>query len=87
MIYLSMSKSILVAIVIIVIVVLIVGISIFVFGNKGSLGGGSGLASKTFEIQGMKVEVLREGSGEEAKTGNLITTHYVGTLPDGTEFD
>ena len=27
------------------------------------------------------------GSGQEAKAGDHVSVHYVGTLPDGTEFD
>lgn len=43
--------------------------------------------SGVFEIQGMKVEILKQGSGDEAKTGNKVTVNYVGTLQDGTKFD
>jgi FKBP-type peptidyl-prolyl cis-trans isomerase len=27
------------------------------------------------------------GTGQEAKTGDTVSVHYVGTLTDGTEFD
>ncbi len=40
-----------------------------------------------FEIQNMKIEVLKEGSGEPSKTGDLVTVHYVGTLENGVKFD
>jgi len=40
-----------------------------------------------FEIQGMKVEILKEGSGLEAKEGNTVTVDYVGTLENGIKFD
>ena len=43
--------------------------------------------SNSFDIQGMKVEVLKEGTGEPAKTGNTVSVHYVGTLLNGTKFD
>lgn len=39
------------------------------------------------DIQGMKVEILKEGSGEEAKTGNLVTVNYTGALINSTKFD
>lgn len=42
---------------------------------------------KSYEIQGMKVEILKEGSGEEAKNGQEVAVHYVGTLINGTKFD
>ena len=41
----------------------------------------------TSNIQGMKVDVLKEGTGAGAKTGDLIVVNYVGTLTDGTKFD
>lgn len=41
----------------------------------------------SFEIQGMKVEILKEGTGEQAKSGDLVTVNYVGALTDGTKFD
>jgi len=41
----------------------------------------------TFDIQGMKVEILKDGSGAEAKSGDTVTVDYVGTLENGTKFD
>ena len=41
----------------------------------------------SFNIQGMKVEILRQGTGEGAKAGDNISVNYTGTLPDGTKFD
>ncbi len=38
-------------------------------------------------IQTMKIEILQEGTGDAAKSGDLITVNYVGTLQDGTKFD
>ncbi len=40
-----------------------------------------------FDVQGMTVEVLQQGSGEVAKAGDTVTVNYVGTLEDGTKFD
>ncbi|MCX6721508.1 MAG: FKBP-type peptidyl-prolyl cis-trans isomerase [Candidatus Staskawiczbacteria bacterium] len=37
--------------------------------------------------QGMKVEILQQGTGEGAKVGDNITVDYTGTLADGTKFD
>jgi peptidylprolyl isomerase/FKBP-type peptidyl-prolyl cis-trans isomerase FkpA len=39
------------------------------------------------EIQGMKIETLKEGTGEEAKNGDVVSVHYVGTFENGTKFD
>jgi len=33
------------------------------------------------------IETLRPGTGAEAKTGDNVTVHYVGTLTDGKKFD
>lgn len=43
--------------------------------------------SKNYEIQGMKVEILKEGTGEETKNGDTVSVHYTGNLEDGTKFD
>jgi len=40
-----------------------------------------------FDIQGMKVEVLQQGTGEVAENGMTVTAHYVGTLENGQKFD
>ena len=39
------------------------------------------------EAAGLKIETLKEGSGNGAKTGDKITVHYIGTLTDGRKFD
>lgn len=43
--------------------------------------------SNNFNIQGMKVEILQQGSGVEAKAGDHVYVHYTGTLENGTKFD
>jgi FKBP-type peptidyl-prolyl cis-trans isomerase len=35
----------------------------------------------------LHIETVRPGTGAEAKTGNRVTVHYVGTLTDGKKFD
>jgi FKBP-type peptidyl-prolyl cis-trans isomerase len=35
----------------------------------------------------LKIEDLRVGGGSEAKAGNNVIVHYVGTLTDGKKFD
>ena len=37
--------------------------------------------------QGMKIEILQQGAGPEAKSGDTVTVNYTGTLVDGTKFD
>jgi FKBP-type peptidyl-prolyl cis-trans isomerase len=43
--------------------------------------------SNMLDIQGMKVEILKEGTGDGAKVSDNIVVNYVGTLTDGTQFD
>lgn len=43
--------------------------------------------STNFNIQGMKVEILKQGTGDGAKAGDSIVVNYTGTLLDGTKFD
>jgi len=43
--------------------------------------------TKNMEDQELKIEVLQEGTGEEAKDGDRVSVHYVGTLENGTKFD
>jgi FKBP-type peptidyl-prolyl cis-trans isomerase len=33
------------------------------------------------------IEDLKQGSGQEAKAGDRVTVHYVGTLTNGNKFD
>ncbi|SHE58035.1 FKBP-type peptidyl-prolyl cis-trans isomerase [Streptoalloteichus hindustanus] len=37
--------------------------------------------------QQLGIEDVRVGGGAEARPGNTVTVHYVGTLTDGTKFD
>lgn len=43
--------------------------------------------NRFWQEQGVEIEVLREGSGQEAKEGSKLTVNYIGTLEDGQEFD
>jgi len=35
----------------------------------------------------LEIQTLREGTGAEARSGNRVSVHYVGTLTDGKKFD
>lgn len=81
-----MSKTIVMVIIVAVVVLLGLGIY-FVFTMNQSNNNSNPGVGKVFNIQGMKVEIIREGSGVAAKNGDYVTTHYVGTLESGAEFD
>lgn len=42
---------------------------------------------KTFDVNGVKVEVLSDGNGKEVNAGDTVSMHYTGWLTDGTKFD
>lgn len=45
------------------------------------------MISESDENQDLKIEVLRQGTGEEVKNGDAVSVHYTGTLENGTKFD
>lgn len=38
-------------------------------------------------VQGVKIDILKQGNGPEAKNGDTISVHYTGTFENGTKFD
>ena len=68
---------------IIIPVVLVMGIY-FILQNNNK---GQEINNNIREIQGMRIETLKEGAGAEAKNGDTVTVHYTGTLENGTKFD
>ena len=47
----------------------------------------TGDESSATESDELIIEDLTEGTGAEAKEGDTVEVHYVGTLVDGTKFD
>jgi len=82
-----MKKPILISFVVIIAVV--TGYFIFRPAQSGLKNGEENqiINNNSFEIQGMKIEILKEGTGVEAKNGDLVSAHYTGTLENGTKFD
>ena len=74
-----MNKTAIIVLAIIILIIIAVGVYILVMPNQQT--------STSFNIQGMKVEILKQGTGEGAKAGDNIVVNYVGTLTDGTKFD
>lgn len=82
-----MKKSILISFIIIIVV--IVGYFILRPGQDGPKNEEKDqiINNNSFETQGMKIEILQEGAGAEAKNGDIILAHYIGTLESGVKFD
>jgi len=66
----------------------------FVYKNSGSNGQEIETENSNQETelndnkkQELETEVLKEGSGQEAKNNDMVTVHYAGSLEDGTKFD
>jgi len=64
----------------VVAVIIVVIVGVFILGNK------KGTKEKIMD-NGLKIEILKEGTGEEVKNGDTVSVHYTGTLEDGTKFD
>jgi len=43
--------------------------------------------AKISTMQGLKIEVLKEGIGKEAEKDDRVAVKYIGTFKDGTQFD
>ena len=71
--------------IIILIIIIVLG-SVFLFRSVNNKKGQEA-NSNNFEIQGMKIEILKQGTGEASKNGDKVTVHYVGTLESGEKFD
>lgn len=69
----------------IIILIVIVGGVYFLFQNQKN--NKESTVTNNYEIQGMKVEILKEGTGESTKNGDTVTVHYIGTLENGEKFD
>ena len=74
-----MDKKVLITGVIIILIIVIAGVYFLLQNNS---------PSNNYEmIQGMKVEILKQGTGAQAKTGDTVTVNYVGALENGIKFD
>jgi len=86
-----MNKNSIIALVVILIVV-IIGIYFYMQNQQpkekpATPNPTNSQVSASYDIQGMTVDILKQGTGEGAKVGDNIVVNYVGTLTDGTKFD
>ncbi len=84
-----MNKIVIAIIIVLVLVGLGIGVYFFMMKNNTAAPGTNqgNTNAQNYEIQGMKVETVKQGVGNEAKAGDSVTVNYVGTLSDGKKFD
>lgn len=65
---------------ILIAIALVAGVVVYLFNYfKG--------AKQDIMANDLKIEILKEGTGNPAKQGDTIIVNYIGTLPNGAEFD
>lgn len=69
-----------------IIIIILIAAGYFVF-KKPAQNKAEPSPTPIAEKKEMKIETLKEGTGAEAKNGDTVSVHYVGTLEDGTKFD
>jgi len=81
-----MNKSYLI---IVVIIILLAGLFVYYRGEKETMPKEEEIKpSEEVPTSGeLQIDDLVVGTGEEAKAGDTVRVHYVGTLTDGTKFD
>lgn len=72
-------------IVILVIIVVLVGAGFYVFNKPVKINNQNQNMQNTQPE--VKIEILKEGTGEAVKTGDKVLVNYTGMLLDGTKFD
>lgn len=82
-----MSKITLAIIIIAIIVVVLLAIYLILGGLGTNPTDNTSKTTQNTLSAGLKVQVIKEGSGVGAKTGDMVTVHYTGTLENGTKFD
>ncbi len=86
-----MDKKSILIILAIILVVVVGGIYLFLQGGDKSADQQQNVApieeDNSYQTQGMKIEILKEGKGEASKEGDTVTVNYLGTFEDGKKFD
>lgn len=78
----------------VVIVVLVVAVLAYITINKKQTAPAQVVSQaeqntnmQTQQIEGVKITILKEGTGAVAKSGDTVAMNYTGTLADGSTFD
>ena len=80
-----MNKTILIAVIAVALIIVIFGVYLIISNQSGIPG--INQSGTSFDVEGTKVEILKQGTGVAIKAGDNITVNYVGTLADGKKFD
>lgn len=71
----------------VIIILLVIALAFFLATRPKELNAPTTEQNSTTNMEDLKIEVLKEGTGEASKNGDSLTVHYTGTLEDGTKFD
>lgn len=83
-----MNKNTAIGLILLIVIVVIGFFAIYNRNQKSQLDETSNVKNMTtFTRNGVQIEILKEGSGVEAKNGNTVTVNYSGTLKNGFKFD
>lgn len=73
-------------IIILVIILFLVGAGFYVFNKPTEINNQNQNMQNTTQSE-LKIEILKEGTGEGAKVGDNIAVNYTGTFENGEKFD
>ena len=74
--------------IILIIVLLLIAAGLVYFFGFNKKPKSEPLPEKTNQVTDLlKIEILKEGTGVVAKSGDVVSVHYTGTLIDGKKFD
>lgn len=81
------NKTILYFLVVLIVIVVLVFITINKKEGPTTIVGTEQNMPNTQQIEGVKITILKEGTGDVAKSGDTVAMNYTGELADGTVFD
>lgn len=82
-----MKKILVILIILFILILVVFAFTYFSYFSKVNVPPTSQKNINDFQIQGMKVEILKQGNGVAAEAGDSLTVDYVATLDNGRKFD